>query len=77
MPSFCDLLTLPPPKSGPDFWNVGQVIRDMGIIGKTYYSWRKENDGMKNVHAKRLKCLERKRMHHERASRTCPHSKFQ
>jgi putative transposase len=39
--------------------NVGQICREMGITGQSYYRWRKEYGGMKTAQVKRLKDLER------------------
>ena len=38
---------------------VGEVIRQLGVTGNTYYHWRKEYGGMKVEQAKRLKDLEK------------------
>jgi len=38
---------------------VGQVSRQLGISGQTYYRWRKQYGGMKISQAKRMKELER------------------
>jgi putative transposase len=37
---------------------VGQICRQLGISGQTYYCWRKQYGGMKISHAKRMKELE-------------------
>jgi transposase-like protein len=37
----------------------GEVVRKLGIIEQTYYSWRKEYGGLRMDQAKRLKELEK------------------
>ena len=41
---------------------VGQVCKQMGVTGQTYYRWRKEYGGLRMDQAKRLKALEKENM---------------
>ena len=36
---------------------VGQVCKQMGVTGQTYYRWRKEYGGLRMDQAKRLKAI--------------------
>lgn len=37
---------------------MGEVLRELGVTGNTYYRWRKEYGGLGLDQAKRLKALE-------------------
>ena len=38
---------------------VGQMSKEIGVTGQTYYRWRKEYGGLRMDQAKRLKILEK------------------
>ena len=46
---------------------VGQVCRSLGIVGQTFYRWRREYGGLKIEQAKRLKALEQENARLKRA----------